>query len=285
MLCFSTRIPARKASGPQVVQTPGSISADLDIGRLDMITASRAQTSLLALLASGAVFPLPSAAQPGPAPASQAEREIVITGAADAPPAVYCAPGRAMNVSFDAPVKKDGLVPQQGAEVRPNPYDPNAVIITPSRLLTAQTPILVSVPLEDGVAVLTLAFSPARRDMNVRIVRRASSDLPAAAKGEQELARVVTETAFETCANADGTAVPRRVAQGKDAAAISKLLVCGGGVYAYMLHESRALCGLCTGEGAPDPRRGVRRGSPAPAVHPAVWPSGMLVGRRQGARW
>jgi hypothetical protein len=206
------------------------------------MAASHAQTSAWVLLASAALFPLASAAQSGPAPASQAEREIAITGAADAPPAVvYGAPDLPLMVRFDAPLKKDGVVTVLGADVRPHPFAPNAIVITPSSFLTAQTPIPVSVPLEDGVVVLTLAFSPARRDTSVRVVRRASSALPAATKGElQEVLRLVTEGALETCADADGAAVPRRLKQGNESPIDA--LVCGGGAFAYMSVMVRPGC-------------------------------------------
>src|SRR5512133_3211565 len=80
------------------------------------MTASRAQTSLAALLASAAVFSQPVAAQPQPAPASQAEREIVMSGETDALPAVvYGAPNLPVVVSFDSPLGKGGIVAPPGA--------------------------------------------------------------------------------------------------------------------------------------------------------------------------
>ena len=210
----------------------------------------RGQTSTLALLASAALFSFPSAAQPAPALASQAEREIAITGAADEPPAtVYGAPNVSIMVSFDSPPKKDGLVVPQGAEVRPHPFVSNAIVITPSSSLTAETPILVSVPLLDGTAVLKLTFSPPKRDTSVRIVRRAtSSGRPALTGGEQkELLLLAAERALEpgTCAGA--TAAPRRVDQGKGDESSGEPLVCGGGSFAYLRVKVRgAACAPAT---------------------------------------
>ena len=98
--------------------------------------APRAQTSVSALLASVALFSLPAAAQPGPAPASPAERVIAITGAPDEPPVVlYAAPDVPLMVSFDAPLRKDAAVTVQGADVHPHPFLPNALVITPSKSL------------------------------------------------------------------------------------------------------------------------------------------------------
>src|SRR5512140_1858118 len=208
------------------------------------------QTRTLALLASAALFSLPSRAQPGPAPASQAEREIEITGAADAPPAVvYGAPNLSVMVLFDSPVKKDGLVAPQGAEVRPHPFVPNALVITPSSFLTAQTPILVSVPLADGMAVLTVVFSPPKRDTTVRIVRRAASTArPALAGGEaNEVLLLAARRALDAgaCTSAGGTAEPQQVQQGKRPSK-PKPVACSGGSFAYMRAEVRSKCAPAT---------------------------------------
>lgn len=126
--------------------------------------ATRARIS--ALLASAALFSFPSAAQPGPAPASRAEREIALTGEANEPPAVvYGAPYLPLVVRFDAPLKKDGAVAVQGADVRAHPFIANALVITPSGSLAgAQGLVPVLVPLADGVVDLALAFSPERTD-------------------------------------------------------------------------------------------------------------------------
>ncbi len=196
------------------------------------------QTRTLALLASAALFSLPSAAQPRPAPASEAEREIEVTGAADAPPAVvYGAPNLSVMVLFDSPVKKDGVVAPQGAEVRPHPFVPDALVITPSSSLTAQAPILVSVPLADGMAVLTVVFSPPQRDTTVRIVRRAASTArPALAGGEaNEVLLLAARRVLDAgaCTSAGGTAEPRRVQQGKPPSKL-KPVACSGGSFAYM---------------------------------------------------
>jgi len=208
------------------------------------MTASLARTSASAVLLSVALLSLPSAAQPGPAPASQAERQIAITGAAGEPPVVvYGAPNLSVMVAFDSPLKKDAVVTAQGADVRTHPFIPNAIVITPSSFLTDQTPIPVSVPLADGMVVLTLAFSPEKRDTSVRIVRRASTAEPALTGGEaRELLSSVARTALDSgaCAKAGAAAVPRRVMQAQGTAA--DLLVCGGGAFAYIRVQAPADC-------------------------------------------
>lgn len=209
------------------------------------MTVPRAQASISVLLASAALVSLPSTAQPGLLPSSQPERELAIIGAADQPPAVvYGAPDWPLMLSFDAPVKKDAALTVSGADVRLHPFLPNAIVITPSSAFAAQSSVPVLVPLADGVVALTLAFSPAKRDTRVRVVRRASSAQPAATDDElRELLTYVVRTALDSgaCVNAVAPALPRPVEQGSGSGPI-RPLVCGGGTWAYARVNASADC-------------------------------------------
>src|SRR5512132_1243880 len=137
------------------------------------MTALRVQTRLPTLLASLALSSLPAIAQPGPGASSAPERVIAVSGAPDEPPPVlYAAPDVPLVVIFDAPLRKDAAVTIPGADVRPHPFLPNALFITPSKPLAGQGSVPVVVPMAEGAIALTLAFSRTQRDATVRIVHR-----------------------------------------------------------------------------------------------------------------
>src|SRR5437762_2251629 len=92
----------------------------------------------------------------GAAQAERCEREVEVTGAPDERPTVaYGAPNVPLTLVFEAPLQiVDGgvVVVLPGADVRPHPFDLNALIITPSRSLAGRGSVPLRVPLVTRVA-------------------------------------------------------------------------------------------------------------------------------------
>jgi len=125
------------------------------------------------LLLVGLTWPLTSLAQSAPADAVRVEREVVASSERAA--VVYGAADVALQLVFDAPLERtDGgvVVVLPGMDVRPHPFLSNALIITPSKLLSERSTVPLRVPLANGVAALTLTFNPERTDHILRVLRR-----------------------------------------------------------------------------------------------------------------
>ena len=229
------------------------------------------EASVSALLASVALFSLAAAAQPGPAPACAAEREIAITGAPDEPPAVlYAAP----RTAGDGELRRAAEEGRGGggagrrrppARVPPERADHHAL----------------EAPCRSGLGPGAGAdggwrhrpdarlLAGRRRDESVRIVHRAQPR-PAAPQGEvEELLSLAAQRTLRPV-----TCVKRRYNRRTAMVCLRTTLhrrnrrVCGGGALSYVRVQARADCRAAAARLTR--ARGVRGGAPRAAGHPGV---------------
>jgi hypothetical protein len=209
--------------------------------RRGLITAEfgEFEMALPALVAASlGLLPLRAEAQPQPCQRGQ-EREIVLTGARDESPAVvYGAADEPLMLQFDAPLRMDeGRAAAPGLDIRPHPYLPDALILTPSKALAAQGSAVVQVSLAGWVMVLTLAFTPERSDRLVRILWRPATSQTGVMEAERELREALRIATVAVLGRTPQAPHPEGQEQSPDAL---KHLVYTSGAYTYAQIEAQA---------------------------------------------
>lgn len=191
------------------------------------------------LLLVGLTWPVASFAQSAPADTVRVEREVVASSERAA--VVYGAADVALQLVFDAPLQRtDGgvVVVLPGMDVRPHPFLSNALIITPSKLLSERSVVPLRVPLANGVAALTLTFNPERADHVLRVLRRPAIQNAGAGPPLAEIEALLRFTAQAVLGDMTCREVKSPLPQPEKVAQVlvsgNQVMVCLLGAYEYI---------------------------------------------------
>src|SRR4051812_13081487 len=127
-------------------------------GRLSLRSTALAALGLAAF---------PARAQEASAHPPEARIVVLARVAAKTPPIIFGAVDKPLLLVFDGEVGK-GVIRAPGVTI--HRAAPNALVLTPSRT-AARAPVLVTVPLQTGMATFTLALKPEATDQQVQVYR------------------------------------------------------------------------------------------------------------------